>query len=64
MSRPPLLPAPPTHTLSHRPRQQRLPARLYYGRRRLRKSRNNNNYVVNLSSKTLSRDTANLQANL
>ena len=31
-----------------------------YRRRRLRKSRNNNNYVVNLSSKTLSRDTINL----
>ena len=45
----------------HRPRRhQRLPARVYYGRRRLRKSRNNNNYVINLSSKTLSRDTLNL----
>ena len=65
MSRPSLPPAPPTlwhtHTHTHRPqRRQRLPAAVYYGCRRLRKSRNNSTYEVNLSFKTLSRDTINL----
>ena len=49
-----------TFTHTHRPRRPCLPASLYYGQRRQWKSRNNNNYVVNLSSKPLSRDTVNL----
>ena len=64
MSHPPLLPAPhphSTHTHNYRSqRRQRLPTGLYHRQRRQRKSRNNNNYVVNLSSKTLTRDTINL----
>ena len=49
-----------THTYTRRSRRQRLPARAYYGHRKQRKSRNNNNYVVNLSSKILSQDAINL----
>ena len=57
----PLPHSPAAYTHTHRPqRHQRLPAAVYYGRRRRRKLRNNSTYVVNLLSKTLYCDTINL----